>query len=211
KWGKAAFWLWFIGFYTAFMPLYVLGLLGMTRRMQHYDRPDWYPWLVVAGIGALIILAGIFSQIMQLYVSIRDRDQRRDTTGDPWGGHTLEWATASPPPKFNFAVLPDVAGEEPYFGMKARATQEKVERYEPIEMPLSSATGFVTAFFATATGFALIWHIWWLVGMGLLGAYVTFVIFAWRNRDEITIPAEEAARLDRANREARRQQEGVPA
>src|ERR1700687_1756190 len=116
--GKAAFWFWLIGFYVAFMPLYVLGLMGMTRRMQHYDVAAWRPWLLIAAGGAAIILAGIILQIAQLVVSIRRRDALRDETGDPWDGRSLEWATPSPPPAFNFAVLPRVEGVEQYWGMK---------------------------------------------------------------------------------------------
>ena len=108
--GKAAFWCWFIGFYVAFGPLYVLGLMGATRRMQHTDNPLWTPWLLVAGVGAVIVMAGIGFQIAQLVVSIRNREQGRDLTGDPWNGRTLEWSTTSPPPFYNFAVMPDVEG-----------------------------------------------------------------------------------------------------
>jgi cytochrome o ubiquinol oxidase subunit 1 len=205
--GKAAFWCWFIGFYLSFMPLYVVGLMGMTRRMQHYDVAAWRPWLHVAMVGSVVILCGIGLQIAQLVVSIRTRDQRRDLTGDPWDGRSLEWATASPPPVFNFAVLPNVEGEEAYWGIKQHAieTQQLVEepQYQAIEMPRNTATGFVTAFFATVTGFSLIWHIWWLVALGLAGAFATFVVFAWRDVDEYEIPAEEVARLDRARRQAR--------
>jgi cytochrome o ubiquinol oxidase subunit 1 len=206
--GKAAFWCWFTGFYVAFMPLYVLGFEGMTRRMQHYDRPEWHPWVMVAGVGALLILCGIAFQIAQLWVSVRGRAQRREPTGDPWDGRSLEWATASPPPIFNFAVLPTVTSEEPYWDIKqqARATHQLVTpepQYAAIEMPRNSPTGFVTAFLAVVTGFALIWQIWWLVVLGLLGAYVTFVVFAWRDIHETEIPAEEVARIDRANRAAR--------
>jgi cytochrome o ubiquinol oxidase subunit 1 len=206
--GKAAFWCWLIGFYVAFMPLYVVGLEGMTRRMQHYDRAEWYPWLVVAGVGALVILCGIAFQVAQLWVSIRGRAQRRDLTGDPWDGRSLEWSTTSPPPTFNFAVLPNVTSDEPYWSIKqeARARGQLVTpepEYASVEMPRNSPTGFVTAFFAVVTGFSLIWHIWWLVILGLIGAYVTFVAFAWRDHTEIEIPAEEVARLDRANRAAR--------
>jgi cytochrome o ubiquinol oxidase subunit 1 len=205
--GKAAFWCWLIGFYVAFMPLYVLGLEGMTRRLQHYDVPAWRPWLLAAAAGAAIILAGIVCQIAQLVVSIRRRESLRDVTGDPWNGRSLEWATASPPPEFNFAVLPHVHGEEAYWGMKQRARQQDVDEepeYEAIEMPRSSPTGFICAFFASFMGFALIWHIWWLVGVCATGAYATFVVFAWRDRDEITIPADEVARIDRQNRASRR-------
>jgi cytochrome o ubiquinol oxidase subunit I len=202
--GKAAFWCWFVGFYVAFMPLYVLGLLGMTRRMQHYAQPEWYPWVLVAGLGALLILTGIILQVTQLTISIRSRDRRRERTGDPWDGRTLEWATASPPPAYNFAVLPMVEDTQAFWAMKlkARGNPQLLEepRYESIEVPRNSPTGFITAFFAVVTGFALIWHIWWLVALGLVGAYATFVVFAWRDVTEETIPAEEVARADRANR-----------
>jgi cytochrome o ubiquinol oxidase subunit 1 len=205
--GKAAFWFWLVGFYLAFMPLYVLGLMGMTRRMQHYDQPEWRPWLLLAAVGVLLIFCGIALQVAQLFVSIRTRERRREPTGDPWDGRTLEWATASPPAAFNFAVYPNVTGEEPYWGMKQRALESMQladePQYEAIEIPRNTPTGFVTAFFAVVTGFAMIWHIWWLVTVGLLGAYATFVVFAWRDVSETTIPAEEVARIDRANREAR--------
>jgi cytochrome o ubiquinol oxidase subunit I len=207
RWGKAAFWCWVIGFYVAFMPLYALGLLGMTRRMQHSVEPSWTPLLHIAVVGALIILAGIICQIVQLVVSIRGRRELLDVTGDPWDGRTLEWATPSPPPVFNFAVMPNVAGEEAYWGVKQRAIkQQKLAdepNYVPIEMPLNSPTGFITAFFTTVTGFALIWHIWWQVAFGLLGAFATFVVFAWRDRVEHEISAEEVAKVDRERRRVR--------
>jgi len=205
--GKAAFWFWLIGFYVAFMPLYVAGFLGATRRMQHYDVAEWRPWLIAAGFGAILILIGIIFQIAQLAVSIRQREQLRDRTGDPWDGRSLEWATSSPPPAFNFAILPDVSGEDAYWTQKLRARQgEKTDEphYEAIEMPRNSPTGFVCAFFATIMGFALIWHIWWMVIAGFVGAFATFVVFAWRDHDEYEIPADEVARLDRANIAARR-------
>jgi cytochrome o ubiquinol oxidase subunit I len=175
-WGKAAFWLWLIGFYVSFMPLYAVGMLGMTRRMQHYDVAEWRPWLMIAGVGAVVVLAGIVCQIMQLVVSIRDREALRDRTGDPWDGRSLEWATASPPPAFNFAFMPDVTGQDAYWRMKAHARQQVLEPdeldYKDIEMPRNSPTGFVCAFFATIMGFALIWHIWWMVALGGVGAFV---------------------------------------
>jgi cytochrome o ubiquinol oxidase subunit 1 len=205
--GKAAFWCWFVGFYLAFMPLYVLGLMGMTRRMQHYDVAAWRPWLLVAAAGAAVILCGIILQIVQLAYSIRHRETLRDETGDPWNGRSLEWATSSPPPAFNFAVLPSIEGEDAYWGVKQRAIEQAHLRPEPeyvdIEMPKNSPTGFICAFFASFMGFALIWHIWWLVALCFIGAFATFVIFAWRDEDEYIIPAEAVARLDRANRSAR--------
>ena len=205
--GKAAFWCWTVGFYVAFLPLYVLGLMGMTRRMQHYDVPGWHPWLLIAAGGAAIISLGIILQIAQLVVSIRRREELRDETGDPWNGRSLEWATPSPPPAFNFAVLPNIKSEDAYWSMKQRALQQarlgEEPAYAEIEMPRNSPTGFVCAFFATILGFALIWHIWWMVGLAALGAYATFVVFAWRDVDEYIIPAETVARIDRANRSAR--------
>jgi cytochrome o ubiquinol oxidase subunit 1 len=206
--GKAAFWCWFFGFYLAFMPLYVVGLMGMTRRMQHYDVAAWHPWLLVAGVGAAVILTGIGLQIAQLVVSFRQREALRDTTGDPWDGRSLEWSTASPPPPFNFAVLPRIEEGDAYWETKQRAIRQQVLADEPvyadIELPRNSATGVVCAFFATFLGFALIWHIWWLAIVSFLGAYATFVAFAWRDRTEFRVPAEEVARIDRENRSARR-------
>ena len=203
--GKAAFWFWIVGFYVAFMPLYWLGLIGMTRRMQHYDVAAWHPWLLVAGAGALLIACGIGCQIAQLIVSIRHRDELRDLTGDPWDGRSLEWSTSSPPPAFNFAVLPNVEGEDAYWGIKHKARDDQhpdnAPDYQPIEVPRNSPTGVVCAFFASATGFALIWHIWWLAIAGLVGAFATFVFFAWRDHGEDEISAAEVERIDRAHRE----------
>jgi len=215
-WGKRAFWLWITGFYVAFMPLYVLGLMGMTRRLQHYDVPSWQPWLIAASVGAVMIAGGIGCMIVQLFVSIRDRNSERlkDVTGDPWDGRTLEWSTTSPPPVFNFAGLPDVTHEEPYWGMKNRAREESrlSERpdYEDIEMPRNSPTGVVTAFFATLLGFAAVWHIWWLVILGGLGAWATFVVFAWRDEAEYEIPADEVERRDRLRREGKAKMLDLP-
>ena len=118
-WGKASFWCWLVGFYLAFMPLYVLGLMGMTRRLQHIADPSWRPLLLVAELGAVVIFLGILCQIAQLYVSIRTREQRRDLTGDPWNGRTLEWATSSPPPAYNFAVLPQGRDDRRLLGDEA--------------------------------------------------------------------------------------------
>jgi cytochrome o ubiquinol oxidase subunit I len=204
-WGKAAFWFTFLGFYVTFIPLYVAGLLGMTRRMQHYDVAGWRPWVLAAGIGIVVTLFGVACQVAQFVVSIRHRDELRDELGDPWNGRSLEWATSSPPPAFNFAVLPNVHGEEPYWHIKQRAIETQQLAAEPDyeAMPRNSPTGFITAFFATITGFALIWHIWWMVGFGLVAAYVVFVVFAWRDVEEYVIPADEVARINRERRQLR--------
>ena len=210
RWGKASFWCWFVGFHLAFMPLYVVGLLGMTRRMQHYDVVSWQPWLLLAAGGAVIILAGIACQAVQLVVSIRAREQLRDVTGDPWNGRTLEWSTPSPPAAWNYAVLPQVGEIDAYWqakqsprGREARPAQAR--EYEAIDMPRNSPTGFITAFFAVITGFALIWHIWWMAAFGVLGAFVTLLFFAFRRQEEVEIPAVEIARFERA-----REREAAP-
>src|SRR5258708_26817430 len=175
----------------------------MLRRMQHYDVASWQPWLVVAAIGVVVILIGIVSQVIQLVVSIRDREQLK-VTADPWNGRTLEWATASPPPAWNFAVLPLVADLDALWNRKQRertqqAQPAKERKFEPIEMPKNSAIGFITAFFAVVIGFAMIWHIWWMAGVGAIGAFLAMLAFAFRNEEEIEVPAEQIARFQQAN------------
>ncbi|HEX3991098.1 MAG TPA: cbb3-type cytochrome c oxidase subunit I, partial [Acetobacteraceae bacterium] len=165
-WGKAAFWLTLAGFFAVFGPLYWVGLMGMTRRLQHYDVAAWQPFILAAGVGIVIMAAAAACQVIQIVVSIRRRDELRDLTGDPWDGRSLEWGTPSPPPAFNYAVLPQIEAGEAYWTVKQRARAQKQwddePQYEPIEMPRNSPTGFACAFFATLMGFALIWHIWWL-------------------------------------------------
>jgi cytochrome o ubiquinol oxidase subunit 1 len=196
--GAVSFWCWLIGFYLAFMPLYVLGLLGMTRRMQHYADLSWQPYLVVAEVGAVIILVGIVATIAQLVVSIRRREQHRDRTGDPWNGRTLEWSTASPPPAYNFAVLPQVEALDAFWAMKQRGPVVPAEHYESIEVPPNSPNGFVTAFFAVVMGFALIWHIWWMAILGLACAALTLIAFGWMERVEQEVSGEQLAEAERA-------------
>jgi cytochrome o ubiquinol oxidase subunit I len=204
SWGVASFWCWFIGFHLAFMPLYVVGLMGMTRRLQHYDVLAWRPWLLVAEAGAVIILAGVVCQIIQLVVSIRHRGQLRDATGDPWNGRTLEWATASPPPAWNFAVLPRVGDIDAFWAKKQRDRTQQAQppqerKFEPIELPKNSAIGFIIAFFAVVGGFALIWHIWWMASVGAIGIFLTVLAFAFRNEEEIRISAQQIARFEQAH------------
>ena len=196
--GKAGFWCWLVGFYLAFTPLYVLGLMGMTRRLQHIADPSWRPLLLVAELGAVVIFAGILCQIAQLYVSIRTRERRLDLTGDPWNGRTLEWATPSPPPTYNFAMLPRVESIDAFWDMKRRGVSPIDTAYETIEVPRNSPVGVVTAFFAVVTGFALIWHIWWMVILGLLAATVTLLGAGWSDEREHEISATDIAKLERA-------------
>jgi cytochrome o ubiquinol oxidase subunit I len=195
-WGKVSFWCWFFGFYLAFMPLYLLGMLGMPRRLEHIPDPDWQPLLLVAEAGALLIACGILAQIIQLYVSIRTRESRRDVTGDPWNARTLEWATTSPPPAYNFAVMPQVEARDWFWEMK-EAGHTKVEpTYEPIELPRNTPTGVIVAFFAVLFGFAAIWHIWWIVILGLLAIVVTAAVFGWSEDREQEISARELEQME---------------
>ncbi len=196
--GVIGFWCWLIGFYVAFMPLYALGLLGMTRRMQHYADTSWQPYLIVAAAGAALILCGIVAIVAQLVVSIRTRERRRDRSGDPWDGRTLEWSTASPPPSYNFAVLPQIDDVDAFWEMKRRGRNAPAPRYEAIEVPRNSANGFVTAFFAVVSGFALIWHIWWMAIAGLACAVATLIAFGWGERTDRQISAATLAAAERA-------------
>jgi cytochrome o ubiquinol oxidase subunit I len=195
--GAVSFWCWLIGFYLAFMPLYIVGLMGMTRRMQHYADLRWQPYLIVAEVGAVVILCGIVATIAQLVVSIRRREQHRDRTGDPWNGRTLEWSTASPPPEYNFAVLPQVESLDAFWDLKQRGPVVPAAHYESIELPTNSPNGFVTAFFAVVTGFALIWHIGWLAILGLVCAALTLVAFGWMERVEKEVSGEQLAAAER--------------
>jgi cytochrome o ubiquinol oxidase subunit 1 len=205
--GKAVFWCWFIGFNLAFMPSYLLGFWGGTRRMQHISDPSWRPWLAVELAGALFIAAAIALMVLQLFYSIRTKDRRLDTTGDPWDGRTLEWLTLSPPPHYNFAVLPDVHGEEAYWHRKQLAIEREElipePDYQPIEMPLNTPTGVIVAFFASICGFAIIWYIWWLAIVGLIGAFAIFVWYAWRDEHEHIVPVEEVIANARERRRIR--------
>jgi cytochrome o ubiquinol oxidase subunit I len=199
--GKAVFWCWFFGFYLAFMPLYVLGLMGATRRMQHYSNLHWQPLMLVALAGAILILLGIALTVVQIAVSIRQRERNRDLTGDPWNGRTLEWSTPSPPPAWNFSHLPPVDRTDAFWAIKQQqgsAQDRSVRRiYEGIHVPRNNPTGFFLAFFAVLLGFSLIWRIWWGAGLGLLGAIVVCLIQAWRTDGEIEVPAEKVAAFER--------------
>ncbi|KVZ39051.1 cytochrome ubiquinol oxidase subunit I [Burkholderia ubonensis] len=206
KLGKAAFWFWQVGFYIAFVPLYVLGFMGMTRRLNHYDNPAWHPWLLVAAFGAVLIAIGIACQLLQLVVSIRNRNlpQSRDTTGDPWGGRTLEWATTSPPPAYNFATIPQVRTLDAFADMKARGEgQGKRAAYRDIHMPSNTSAGLFVGVFSLALGFALVWHIWWLAIAGLVGIVATLVIYSSRNNDGYYIPASTVRRIEEPRHAAR--------
>jgi cytochrome o ubiquinol oxidase subunit 1 len=198
--GKASFWCWQIGFYVAFMPLYVLGFMGMTRRISHTDNPAWNLWIYLAAVGACIIMVGIILQFIQLYVSIRDRDQNRDTTGDPWNGHTLEWSTASPPQCYNFAKLPQVDDIDAFTDAKEKGlAYQGLKHYQPIHMPKNTPSGILMALGITAAGFAAIWHILWLAIVGLVGAFIVFLFRAYNNDVDYYVQPDEVARIENAH------------
>lgn len=200
--GKAAFWFWQIGFYFAFMPLYVLGFLGMTRRLNHTNNPAWDPWLYIACIGAALIAIGIGCQLLQLVVSIRDRKKNVDVSGDPWNGHTLEWSTSSPPPFYNFAVVPQVHDIDAFTDMKEKGEAYRAPaRYAPIHMPNNTSAGVVIGAFTTVMGFALIWHIWWLAALGLLGVIGGALGRAYESDKDYYVQPEDIEAIERRHRQ----------
>jgi len=200
KWGKASFWCWQTGFYFAFIPLYILGFLGMTRRLNHTDNPDWTPWLYVACIGAVLILFGILCQLIQVVVSVRDRKKLVDETGDPWNAHTLEWATSSPPPFYNFATTPVVHDIDAFTDMKEKGiAYDRPAKYAPIHMPRNTSAGLIIGAFATVGGFAAIWHIWWLAIVSLVGIVAAFLVRAYDNDVDYYVQPAEIERIENAH------------
>jgi len=197
KWGKRAFWCWLIGFYLAFMPLYVLGFMGMPRRMAHYANTAWQPYLIIAAVGAAVILAGILCQIVQLIVSIRERHETRDLTGDPWNGRTLEWAMSSPPAIYNFAKTPVVHDIDAFTDMKEKGiAYQKPDQYHDIHMPKNTGAGFVNGVLAFVFGFAMIWYIWWLAILCALGMLAGVVARAYDDDTDYIVAAAEVERIE---------------
>ena len=195
--GKCSFWCWLVGFYLAFMPLYILGLMGMTRRLNHYDNPDWHPFLVVAAIGAAVILCGILFFVAQIVVSIVQREKARDLTGDPWGGRTLEWSVSSPPPFYNFATIPVVYGRDAFWEMKMKGLKQPIMALKRIHMPRNTGTGPIVGAFSLMMGFALVWHIWWMALLGLLGIVLSIIVHSFNENRAYYVPAEDVARIER--------------
>ncbi|MDE1179808.1 cytochrome o ubiquinol oxidase subunit I [Paraburkholderia sp.] len=192
KLGKRAFWFWLSGMCVAFAPLYVLGFMGATRRLNHYDNPAWHPWMMLAACGVVLVALGVVHQVAQLAVSIRNRNkpENRDLTGDPWNGRTLEWATHSPPPAYNFAVIPDVRALDAFADMKARGTWGLTPTYRDIHMPSNTSAGFVIAMFSLVLGFAAVWHIGWLAIAALTGVIATVIVHGFGDNDGYIIPAD---------------------
>jgi len=195
--GRYSCYCWIVGFYVAFLPLYVLGFMGMTRRLNHYDASTgWHPWLVVAAIGAVIIACGIVFQILQIIVSIKNRELYRDTTGDAWDGRTLEWSIPSPPPIYNFAVVPHADQLDAFWVMKQKNTLQTPAHYEDIHMPRNTATGFLIGVFAGIFGFAAVWHIYWLAIAGLLAIFAVSIARTFDMDTDYYIRADEVREIE---------------
>jgi cytochrome o ubiquinol oxidase subunit I len=195
-WGKVSFWCWLTGFWTVFLPLYVLGLMGVTRRTQHFDDPSVQPYLTIAAIGVCIILIGILTFVLQLIVSYFRREQLRDFTGDPWGGRTLEWSTSSPPPPYNFAFTPVVHDLDAWWDMKRRGYERPLGGFRPIHMPKNTGAGVILAGLSTVLGFALIWYIWWLAALSFAALIAAAITHTFNYNRDFYIPAEDVVRLE---------------
>ncbi|VFP80129.1 cytochrome o ubiquinol oxidase subunit I [Candidatus Erwinia haradaeae] len=200
KWGIRAFWFWIIGFFISFMPLYALGLMGMTRRLSQDIDPQFHPLLVIAASGSGLITCGVICQVLQFYVTIRDRMKHRDLTGDPWGGRTLEWSTASPAPFYNFAILPQVEERDAFWDMKEKGKiYTQPIQYTEIHMPKNSSAGIIIAFFSLLCGFSLIWHIWWIVIPSFLGILFSWATKSFDEKINYYVSAQEIAETEKAH------------
>ncbi len=201
-WGKCSFWFWLVGFWVAFTPLYVLGLMGVTRRANHFEDPSLQIWFVIAALGAGLVALGIGSFLIQLVVSYFKRDQLRDVTGDPWEGRTLEWATSSPPPQYNFAFTPVVHEIDAWWDMKKHGYQRPLTGFKPVHMPSNTGAGVVIAALSTVFGFAMIWHMWPLAIVSFAATVLASIIHTFNYKRDYYIPAAEVA----ATEELRTQQ-----
>ncbi len=197
KWGKISCSLWTLGFFVTFMPIYVLGFSGMTRRLNVADNPDWAPLLWLSALGVMIIASGIASQVYQVYISIRDRKQNLDTTGDPWNARTLEWATSSPPPFYNFAVLPKIHDRDEHFYQKENGTAyQKPDRYKRIHMPKNTWAGIVISLFSLTLGFGFVWYIWWLVAVSFVGIIASWIIYSFQRSKDYYVEIAEVEEIE---------------
>jgi cytochrome o ubiquinol oxidase subunit 1 len=203
--GRWASYFWVAGFLVAFLPLYALGLMGATRRLDHYDASTGWQWLfIVAGFGVILVGIGIALQLLQLGVSIWQRKRSIDKTGDPWNGRTLEWSVPSPAPFYNFAVIPAVTTRDAWWEMK-RAKKSghmtKAPIYQDIELPKNTGMGLLIAAGAFVVGFGLIWHIWWLAMVGAIAVVVLIILRTTNDDTEYVVSAAELGRMDAVHRE----------
>ena len=195
-WGKVGFWGWVIGYWLAWTPIYIVGLMGNTRRVSHFDDPSIQPYFVVALIGAVVILIGVLGFVMSIVMGFVKRKELADTTGDPWNGRTLEWSTSSPPPAYNFAVTPVVHDLDAWHDMKTRGYRRPASGFKPIHMPKNTAAGIILAGLATVLGFAMIWYIWWLAALAFAGLLVTAIGHTFNFKRDYYIPKDEVAQTE---------------
>jgi cytochrome o ubiquinol oxidase subunit 1 len=195
-WGKLSFWFWFIGFYFAFMPLYVLGLMGVTRRISQFEDNSLQIWFLIAAFGAFLIALGIAAFIIQLIVSYLKRDQLRDVTGDPYHGRTLEWSTSSPPPAYNFAFTPVVHDVDAWADMKKRGYVRPKEGFIPIHMPKNTGAGVIISAISVVLGFALVWHIWWLAALSMIAIIAVSIAHTFNYNRDYYIPASDVSTVE---------------
>ena len=195
-WGKLSFWFWFIGFYFAFMPLYILGLMGITRRISQFEDNSLQIWFLIAAFGAFLIALGIASFVIQLIVSFLKRDQLRDVTGDPYNGRTLEWSTSSPPPAYNFAFTPVIHDVDAWADMKKRGYNRPKEGFIPIHMPKNTGAGVIISAISVVLGFALVWHIWWLAALSMLAIIAVSIAHTFNYNRDYYIPASDVSTVE---------------
>ena len=196
-WGRRAFWAWLIGFILAFTPLYLLGFMGATRRLNHYEVLGWQPLFIIAGIGSLLISLGVFFQIVQVIVSIRERKKLKSTTGDPWNGRTLEWMTSSPPPFYNFAKVPVVDSIDPFWKMKhGGGSLEPKGPYHKIHMPRNTAAGFYIGVLSFFLGFGLIWYLFWMAAISALGIIACVIWRLYEKETEYYVQVAEIRKIE---------------
>ncbi len=194
--GKIAFWCWCIGFILAFGPLYILGFMGATRRLNHYSASlGWQPLFIVAGIGVLIIALGVAVQILQIGWSIINRKIYQDKSGDPWDGRTLEWSIPSPAPKYNYATISVVDSIDQFYEDK-KNKKKPSSNYEDIYLPKNTPFGLLIGLIALTFGFAFVWQIWWLVILSLIVLLITLIIRLSNQDMEYLIPAEQVKKMD---------------
>ncbi|CDI07057.1 cytochrome o ubiquinol oxidase subunit I [Agrobacterium pusense] len=195
-WGKLSFWFWFTGFYFAFMPLYILGLMGITRRLSQFEDNSLQIWFLIAAFGAFLIALGIASFVIQLIVSFLKRDKLRDVTGDPYNGRTLEWSTSSPPPQYNFAFTPVIHDVDAWTDMKKRGYSRPLEGFIPIHMPKNTGSGVIISAISVVLGFALVWHIWWLAVLSFIGIVAVSIAHTFNYNREYYIPASDVSTVE---------------
>lgn len=198
KLGKASFWCWNIGFYITFVPLYILGLMGMTRRLNYYTNPEWTPFLLVSVVGVALIAAGIGFTVLQLIVSIVQRKKLADTNGDPWNARTLEWATQSPPALYNFATIPTVEDRDAFHDMKEKGINPHKGHFEDIHMPKNTAIGLFAGGIMFFIGFGIIWHIWWLAIISTITCIGFLVYRSFQTDVDYYISAKEVEECEKA-------------